>query len=289
MTRALITGGTGFIGRAVATALGDRGIDTVAAGSTLADLWDERAVERLLDEVRPTHLVHLAWCAEPPHYWTSPANLRWVEATLALARHFSRVGGERFVLGSTCAVYETTDGPCVESSTPTAPSTLYGTAKLATAQLLTAGADALGIAVAECRLFQPYGPTEHPDRLVPSIIRSLLAGKEKRCTDGRQARDFIHVDDVGRALAAVALSNVSGPVNIGTGQATTVATVARTLERLVGASDLLRLGAIPRPPTDPDFVVADVRRLRDEVGFTPVLDVDAGLAATVESLRTLGD
>ena len=65
------------------------------------------------------------------------------------------------------------------------------------------------------RIFFQFGPYEHPDRLVPSVIRHLLLNQEALCTHGRQIRSFLHVADVGAAFAHLLDSEVQGPVNIG--------------------------------------------------------------------------
>ena len=62
--------------------------------------------------------------------------------------------------------------------------------------------------------------------------------------------------------------------------------VIETIGRIAGRPDLLDVGALPSRPGDPDSLVADVGRLRDEVGFRPLLTLDAGLAETVEWWRT---
>ena len=87
-------------------------------------------------------------------------------------------------------------------------------------------------------------------------------------------RDYVHVADCGEALATLLGCSVQGAVNVGTGQGAAVADVARTVARLVGREDLLQVGAVPGD--DRTQVVADTRRLREEVGFTPRWSLEAG-------------
>ena len=76
-----------------------------------------------------------------------------------------------------------------------------------------------GISFAWGRIFFLHGPGEHPDRLVPSVTRALLAGEPARCTDGRQVRDFLHSSsDAAHAFAALLALRVEGPVNIASGR-----------------------------------------------------------------------
>jgi nucleoside-diphosphate-sugar epimerase len=249
------------------------------------DLLDPAASARLLAKTRPTHLLHLAWFATPGRFWTSVENVRWVEASLGLARAFHEVGGQRFVGAGSCAEYDWTSGTCDERTTRLAPATLYGASKHAVQTVLDKWGVQSGLSVGWGRLFFLYGPHEHPDRLVSSVIRALLAKREAACTLGTQVRDFQHVEDCAGALAALVDSDVRGGVNIASGRAVTIAEVVRAVADQLGASDLVRLGARATSADDPPSITADVQRLRTEVGWTDQLDLTRGLAQTIEWWR----
>ena len=230
---------------------------------------------------QPTHLLHLAWYAVPGKFWTAPENNGWVDATLRLLRAFYAAGGQRAVGAGTCAEYDWSgDGLLSETTTPLRPATLYGQAK---AQTFEAGA-ALG-ELAWGRIFFLYGPREHPDRLVSSVARRLLAGEEAPTSDGTQVRDFMHVADVAGAFAALLDSGVTGAVNIGSGVAVTVREVVDQVGRAAGRPELLRPGSLPLREGEPPRLVAKVRRLRDEVGFEPRHDLESGIKDTVDYWR----
>jgi nucleoside-diphosphate-sugar epimerase len=252
-----------------------------------ADLLDGDAVRRVVERVRPTHLLHLAWETEHGRYWTDPSNVRWVEASLALWRHFAEAGGRRAVGAGTCAEYAWDDalraGRPLPEDAPRAPRQLYGLAKGAAFDLLGAYSRAVGLGFAWGRLFFPYGPGERRLTLIPSVIRALRAGQPARCTHGRQQRDFVHVRDAAGAFAALVDSDVTGPVNVATGTATSVAGVVTALGALLGRPDLIRLGALEERPDEPAWLVADVGRLRSEVAFVPRIELADGLRETVES------
>ena len=214
-------------------------------------------------------------------------NLRWVEATAALSRQFRAVGGRRLVCAGTCAEYSWDDAilagtPVDERRTPRQPGTPYGVAKHRAFELLTASCRTAGLSFAWGRVFFPYGPGDRRPTLIPSIIRALRERRPALCTHGRQQRDFIHVADVGRAFAAVLGGEVLGAINIGTGVATSIGEVAKQLGSLTDGPDLIRLGALEARGDEPAYLVAGVRRLRDEVGFVPEIDLFEGLRDTVE-------
>jgi nucleoside-diphosphate-sugar epimerase len=298
----LVTGATGFIGRQTLAPLIGHGFEVHAvarhaSGATMdgvvwheADLLGPATAEALVVAVRPTHLLHLAWITEHGRYWWSPENLDWVAASLTLVRKFQASGGKRVVIAGTCAEYdvvsaEETRRPLAETDSTQNPHTLYGTTKDALNRMVECFARSVGLSWAWGRAFQIYGPHEYERRLVPSVICSSLNGSPAVCTHGRQIRDFLDARDAGTAFAALLDSLVEGPVNIGSGRKSTVAQVARTIARLVGRPDLLRLGVLPTTPDDPPYLVADVKRLTQEVGFRPTIALEEGLRHAVEWWR----
>lgn len=297
MTRVLLTGASGFIGRHCLRPLGALPFEVHAVSSRAqpaaagvaewhqADLLVPGAAARLIETVRPTHLLHLAWCATPGEFWTSPQNLSWVQVSIELLRAFADQGGERFVGAGSCAEYAVVAGDCDERTTPLRPGTLYGSAKHAFHAVLEGFARGR-LSASWGRVFHLYGPSEHPDRLVPSVILALLAGREAQCSAGTQVRDFLHVQDVADAFAAILASDVEGAVNIASGSPVTVAGVVRRIGEVLQAESLIRLGARPTPPHDPPRLTANVTRIRDEVGWRPAVTLDGGLSESVAWWRS---
>jgi nucleoside-diphosphate-sugar epimerase len=280
--RVLLTGAGGLLGRPAALALAARGFEVVAVsrhGPVAADLLDAGARRTLMAHYRPSHWLHLAWETKHGYFWSAPENEDWVEASLDLARHFADGGGQRAVIAGSCAEYDWSALPRtpISEAAPLAPATAYGAAKCtlhARLARLARGAFDYGWG----RVFLPVGEGEHPDRLVPSILRALLAGEPAAVTSGRQVRDFIDARDAGAAFAALLASDVTGPVNIGSGDGHSVAELATTLGRLAGRPELVRLGALPDRLDDPPYLVAKVDRLTQEVGFRPAIDFETMLA-----------
>ncbi|HEX8180175.1 MAG TPA: NAD(P)-dependent oxidoreductase [Pyrinomonadaceae bacterium] len=295
MKRVLVTGATGFIGRYALPALLARGYEVhavarraqadAAAGDVrwhAADLLDQAQATRLLAEVTPTHLLHLAWYAVPGKYWTATENLAWVCASLNLLTAFAAHGGRRVVLAGTCAEYDWTgDGLCDEARTPLRPATLYGTCKDALRQMLEAYARQSGLSAAWGRIFFLYGPHEYPQRLVAAVIRGLLRRERVPCSQGTQVRDFLYVQDVAEAFVALLESDVSGAVNIAAGAGTTLREVIKRIADQLDGHELVQLGALPMASGEPPRLVATVARLRDEVGWQPRFALDDGLAETI--------
>jgi nucleoside-diphosphate-sugar epimerase len=295
--RVLVTGATGFVGAQVLTLLRQRGFEVHAIGRQApadssitfhaADLLDPAGVGQALATSGATHLLHLAWYAEPGLYWRSPLNLDWVAGSLHLARRFAAAGGRRMVVAGTCAEYAWGAPLFVENETPCRPATLYGCCKDALHRLLGAFSPTVPLSLAWGRVFFLYGPGEKPGRLVSDAVNALLAGRTFPTSHGRQRRDFMHVADVAGAFAALLDSDVEGPVNIGSGTAVPVRDVLEEVARFTGGADLIAFGARALAPDEPATIEASVKRLHDDIGFRPKYDLSQGIAQTVDWWRNV--
>ncbi|MCU1227784.1 MAG: rmd 1 [Acidobacteria bacterium] len=269
MKRVLVTGASGFIGRAVVPLLAARGFEVERyRGDLLAD--DPTAA---IGAIRPTHLLHLAWYAVPGDYRTSPLNLQWLDASKRLVDAFVAAGGERAVIAGTCAEYDWSGGVCSEQTTPIAPRDIYGESKDALRRYV----EALDCSSAWGRIFFLYGPHEHSARLVPSLIRSMLAGEVAICRQPALRRDFLHVDDVAAAFAMLLDSDARGPINVGSGDALSLGDIAKRIARLTGGQISFGGGS---DGDQAELVVADNARLR-ALGFAPAIGLERGLRETI--------
>jgi nucleoside-diphosphate-sugar epimerase len=281
------------------------------------DLLAPGVAAALARDVRATHLLHLAWYIAPGKWAAARENYAWVEASLTLVRAFHEAGGTRFVGAGSCLEYDWRYGYCTEGLTPHTPHTFYGACKHALQTLVSGyasvaapapasgsvsasaptstlasasgaaapAADAARFSAAWGRVFFLYGPHEHPERLVAAVARALVQGEPAKTSHGQQVRDYLHVQDVADAFVRLLDSDLSGPVNIASGQAVTLRHIVERLGALAGRPDLLRIGAIPAAPTDTPLVVADVARLSRDLGWRPRIGLDEGLAQTIEWWR----
>jgi nucleoside-diphosphate-sugar epimerase len=287
MTRLLVTGARGFIGRALMSGLRARGWDPIGVSSAVgagflgANLLDHSAVRALIRHVRPTHLIHAAWRPVHGNYLHSFENLAWLAASLCLIEAFREYKGLRAAVIGSSAEYDWSHGICRNHVTPTRPSTLYGSCKNALRTALESCAPMIELGLIWPRVFFTYGPGQHESRLVPSVIQSLVRGEPALCTHGEQVRDYLHVTDIAAGIVAALESEHEGTVDIASGQGLAVRDLVLKVGQALGREDLVRLGAVPSPPHDVPTVVGDSREAASLLGWAPTVSLEAGIADTI--------
>ncbi|MGI9623336.1 MAG: NAD-dependent epimerase/dehydratase family protein [Acidimicrobiales bacterium] len=291
--RLLITGASGFIGNAVVNALPEGAAEIHLVGRTesrserphththVCDLLEPEQRRQLIADLRPTQMLHLAWCTGHGRFWTDPDNLEWQHATHDLVRLFGDAGGGRAVLIGSCAEYDwTRPGPYSEDDSKL-PSTLYGRAKNATAEASMTVAEELGFSLCWAHIFNVFGPGEHRDRLVPSLCRAANRRTIGELRHPRNVVDLIHVDDLARALVMLVQSDLQGRINVASGLPTSLWQVRDVLSDLADIPG--ERGSLSHDVGD--VVTADISRLRSELAFTPELDLRTGLESALSWWR----
>ena len=133
------------------------------------------------------------------------------------------------------------------------------------------------------RLFFLYGPGASEQRMPGVVISALNRNEFANCSEGTQRRDFLHIEDAGRAIVSLLDSEVTGPTNICSGEATQIRELAMQTAELIGKPELLRIGTVPTAANEPPLIVGDNSRLRDELGWSARYSLAQGLRQTIDS------
>jgi len=296
MRRVLVTGAGGFIGRYVLDPLLKAGFEVHAASRLQVadadvhwhqvDLMNAAQVELLMSEVQPTDLLHLAWYTEHGKFWTASENMDWVAASMTLLRQFANIGGRRAVFAGSCAEYDWhSGGHCDELKTACAPHTFYGECKHALERVASGFCTNTGISFAWGRIFFMYGPHETASRFVPQLITGILQNREIPCSEGNQLRDFMYVRDVAGAFARLLESDLRGAINIASGESLTLRQLGAEIMHQMNDDKLIRFGALPNRPEEPEQLTAAVERLQSELGWQASMSLQDGIAECIQWWR----
>lgn len=293
---ALVTGGTGFLGRHLCQRLADLGVEVHAtsrqeraddpeyahAAWHRLNLSDAAAVSRLLGRLRPDLVVHLASLVTGDRQRSLvlaafEANLR---STVHLLDAAATAGVARFVqLGSM------EEPSLAGSSAP--PASPYQAAKVAATGYCRMYAELYGLDVVVARVFMVYGPGRQDVRkLIPHVIHSLLTNAPLRLSSGGRRVDWIYVDDVVDGLVQLlSASGVAGRVvDIGSGRMVTVRDVVEQIYRRLGRDAPPPFGTLPDRPGEPE-AAADLPTTRALLGWRPAVDLEEGLTRTIDWFR----
>jgi dolichol-phosphate mannosyltransferase len=302
MKRTVVTGATGFIGANLARRLLRDGhevnllvqpgyspwrIDGIRASVRLheVDLGDGKSLDALIRSIRADWIFHLAV------YGAYPSQVDWrrmiatnVLGTASLLDACAASGFEAFVNTGTSSEYGFKDhAPSEDESLD--PYSYYAVTKAAATMHCRYVARSRELNVSTLRLYSAYGPYEEPTRLMPNIVIRGLTGELPPLVDPEVARDYVHVDDVCEAyvLAAATPSGEPGAVyNVGTGIQTKLRDVVNVAKSVMRIKAEPKWGTMPNRHWDTSIWVADNRKVRDRLGWTPRYGFKQGLAEVVK-------
>jgi dTDP-glucose 4,6-dehydratase len=299
--RLLVTGGAGFIGSHFAGAYArNRPVDEVVVLDALTDAGDRgrvpdheavtfregsvtdpdavataiEGVDRVVHFAARTHVDRAI--ADPGAFVET--NVRGTQVLLDAAR---AADIDRLVLLSTDEVYGETLAGAQHEDDPLDPRNPYSATKAAAEHLANSYATTYGLPVLSVRPSNTYGPRQHAEKFIPTILGHALAGEPIPVYgDGSARRQWLYVDDCVRAIATVLDEGATGEAyNIGSGrELSNLELVHTVLERLGRSRDLVEF--VPdRQGHDMRYDVDDTK-LR-QLGWEPSVDMEEGLERTI--------
>jgi len=291
MTKILITGSSGQVGFRLTKNLLLAGYEVIGLGTSRGpdftetlhtyirfDLLSED-IPRLIEQLRPNLLVHLAWETDPKSFWASPKNIEWLDVSKELFESFRKWGGERIIVAGTCAEYDwNTKGPFSELS-PESPQSVYGQSKLDLLNSLRTQS----LPFLWTRTFFQFGDQEAPGRLIPSLIDALLGGRNFTIQRPDDFRDFIYVHDVVDIMTALIISGENGVFNVGSGLGITVRDLANRIASILGRNYLLDFRDQREMPS---IVHANMSKLGKTLGSINYTSLENAIIRTIKERET---
>ncbi|RIK10923.1 MAG: hypothetical protein DCC49_01555 [Acidobacteria bacterium] len=303
--RALVLGSTGFLGSHLVAHLESLGVETLCVGGPRTgnqggvtensagaaaggrrppdrylDIRDLAEVGKLMRDVKPTHVFHLAAVRNrgaAPEDLSSSVEVN-VNGSANVAACSANSGVERLVIAGTAEEYGSIAVPFVESADEH-PVTTYGISKMLATHASLACGEMMALPVAVLRISVAYGPGQSETSLFGGLVSALSQGRHFAMSLGNQTRDFVWAGDVADALVRAALApDAAGTiVNLGSGFPITVAEAARTVAAAAGREELLGIGELPLRKGEAVEYTLDLSKCRKVLGWTPPTTLDDGV------------
>ena len=301
MPRALITGGTGFLGANLAARLVADGHEVhvlARPGSNAwrlealrrqievhdADVRDRESVQRVFAQARPAWVFHFA--AFGNSSWETDTR-QIIDVTLIGAVNVfesaAATGCEAIVHAGSSSEYGFSTRATAETDT-LAPTSTYAVAKVAATLHGQQRARANGDPIVTLRFYSIFGPWEEPARFLPALVVRGLSGEWPPLVAPAIARDFIYVDDAVEACllaAGAAAARRGGVYNVGSGVQTTVGDVVALAQRLLPVRGEPPWGQMPARTWDTTTWLADVRLIGSDLGWRPLRSFEEGFGRLV--------
>ena len=255
--KVVLTGSTGLIGKESIEPLKKAGFEVYCLTSKNCNLFDYGAVDRFLEQVRPSYLLHFAWITGGD-YLTNPINEDYVDASMNLLKSFKKYGGERAVFAGTCFEYAFKNEPIKEND-PLDPKSLYAKCKVKLFHKASEYCSRNNISFGWGRIFYVYGHNEKEGRLTQRVVNSLRKNEIITICHGQLVRDYMYSKDIAMLFARFLTTSYEGPLNICSGQGIRLADFALKIASAMGKRDFVDIKY--EPCMQADSIVGDIHNL----------------------------
>lgn len=299
--KVLVTGATGFVGSCLTRRLVEMRYDVHLFTRSKSNKWriadisgqatehevdlrDAAIVEKTVAQIGPSIICHLAayggFAFQKDSSVIIESNLM---GTVNLLSACEKIGFECFINTGSSSEYGIKSEPMNESDI-LEPVGAYGVSKAAATLYCRSMAFEKSLPIITLRLFSPYGPWDDPRRLIPYVIKSLLRGESPKLSTPKSVRDFIYIDDVLDIFLKVIKVPISGGkiFNVGTGVQVSIGEVVAMIATITGNGLEPMWNKIKSQRHEPGSWIADIRKAKTGLGWSPATSLWAGLNKTIE-------
>ena len=244
-----------------------------------ADLRNFQLTSRAIAEANPTHVIHLAAAGVTDPFLGLDTALRHnLNGTLNLSRACfeKRQGVQQLIVART-------PGELTSMN-------VYAASKAAAWNFCVMYGRIHHWPIHGAMIFQVYGPGQSPRNLIPAAIAAAQAGQDFPMTSGSQQRDWLYIDDLVAGLWAMLQANLAPAetVELGSGQATSVAQVVQQIYEIVGDVGRPLIGTLPNRPGEETIQIADAAKTKQQINWQATTSLVTGLIETIQT-RTKTD
>jgi dTDP-6-deoxy-L-talose 4-dehydrogenase (NAD+) len=294
----LVTGATGFLGRALCHKLLERGHELLGLSRTgnFDSSYSQKAMtyvrynmgeELPLDVIAyaPEALVHLAWDGIPD--FSRQKCVENVESQLKFLKETEKLPGLEKVVGAgTCREYGAKQGACQEGER-FPPDSYFSWAKQSLRDYFALDCRRREMCFVWFRIYYVYGPGQRAESLTPMLIKAFRTNKPPEISNPAAANDYIYVDDVINAFVkAVEDENCDGVFNLGSGKTASIAEISGLVERVIRNSDDFSSKLIKKVASikSGSGMWADITLSERELGWAPQVLLVDGINRTIDGV-----
>ena len=294
--KALVTGGSGFIGSNVVEYLLGQGwemrvIDNLSSGYKInldglnidfieGDINDKETVEKACIDIDVVY--HLAACVGRQKSLDDPIldSTTNLLGTINVLEGMRKNNVKRIVYSSSAAIFGELETLTIDEDHPQNADSPYGVSKLAAEKMILSYSEIYGITGICLRYFNIYGINQRFDlygNVIPIFAKRIYSGEPVTIYgDGKQTRDFINVKDVARANYLAGTANIPTSVyNLGSGTRITINELAEKMKKISDSN--MEIEYAPMRAADVKHCQANIDRVKKEFGFEPSVELDVGL------------
>lgn len=302
--KVLVTGANGFIGSHLIPRLTELGCDVYAleryvtgryilggirsVKTVFGDLRDFCTVRRIIREIQPDAVVHLAAISAVSYSYDHPnevlesnflATVNLAECCLREIPHF-----RHFLFAGTSEEYGNQNVTPIKETAELRPSSPYAVSKVSADKYLQYMRDAYDFPTTVLRNFNTYGRKDNAHFVVERMITQMLELKTVKLGDPTPVRDFLYVDDhVNSYVTCLGNEKTFGQeINFCTGHGVSMLQLANTLKRLTGFKGEIKWHTIPERPFDAAKLIGDNSKANRLLGWTPEFTLTKGLKLAVQ-------